>query len=605
MLQPTIRHTLIDALRPPAAFRLESGMAVTFTLDLKALLAASSALAQTGSSGIIPDGSQYEPIELLHALRANAGKISVFNQVGEIALPPSRRVFAFLEQAMVPVRAPLGGIVHPKIWVLRYETADEPPPGRQRERRLRVLVSSRNLTFDPSWDTVVRLDESDDPKGASLRPVGELFEGLLGAAVGAVSAAHRDRVQSLSAAIKSSRFALPAGVEDLRAHVLGLTTAPSPLPSAAERSLIISPFVSDDFFTRVHPAPVDELVSRPEQLDHLAEATLERVKFWPFAFDDGSLTSLESEEVGASPHDPGRPLVGLHAKIFAFENEGETRLFVGSANATGAAFSSNVEVLLELIGRGRELGIDRLFDGTCDEPGLRRLFVTYHRREDADQEDGPTLVDITRRAIAQLQFDGVVEQSGSGWAVTYRSHEPVCAPVGTEIHCWPLASAGNRRRIVLDECLEARFETTIEAISGFLAFEVARRDDEDTRTGFVVPVSLVGVPESRDRCLLRALVGNAERFFRYLLALLDEDPDQMDMIDALDSGSTDPVAFESGFTSMPVLEKLLRTMRREPAKLAGLHPLVTDLAADDALPPGFIELWMAIYDEVDLGASVQ
>ncbi|MYC31720.1 MAG: hypothetical protein F4X64_00895 [Chloroflexi bacterium] len=580
-------------------------MAVTFTLDLKALLAASSALAQTGSSGIIPDGSQYEPIELLHALRANAGKISVFNQVGEIALPPSRRVFAFLEQAVVPVRAPLGGIVHPKIWVLRYETADEPPPGRQKERRLRVLVSSRNLTFDPSWDTVVRLDESDDPKGASLGPVGELFEGLLGAAVGTVSVAHRDRVQSLSAAIKSSRFALPAGVEDLRAHVLGLITAPSPLPRTAERSLIVSPFVSDDFFTRVHPVPVDELVSRPEQLHHLTEATLERVKTWPFAFDDGSLTSLESEEVGASPHDPGRPLVGLHAKIFAFENEGETRLFVGSANATGAAFSSNVEVLLELIGRGRELGIDRLFDGTCDEPGLRRLFVTYHRREDADLEDGPTLVDITRRAIAQLQFDGVVEQSGSGWAVMYRSHEPVCAPVGTEIHCWPLASAGNRRRVVLDECLEARFETTIEAISGFLAFEVARRDDEDTRSGFVVPVSLVGVPESRERCLLRALVGNAERFFRYLLALLDEDPDQMDMIDALDSGSTDPVAFESGYTSMPVLEKLLRTMRREPAKLAGLHPLVTDLAADDALPPGFIELWMAIYDEVDLGASVQ
>ena len=48
-------------------------------------------------------------------------KISVFNQVGEIALPPSRRVFAFVERAVVPVRAPLRGIVHPKVWVLRYE----------------------------------------------------------------------------------------------------------------------------------------------------------------------------------------------------------------------------------------------------------------------------------------------------------------------------------------------------------------------------------------------------------------------------------------------------------------------------------------------------
>ena len=195
MLQPANSLTLIDALRPLATFRLESAMAVTFTLDLRALLAAPLAFAHTGLDGIVADGSQYEPIELLHALRSNASKISVFNQVGEIALPPSRRVFAFLEKAVVPVRAPLGGIVHPKIWVLRYEATGEPPHGRQRERRLRVLVSSRNLTFDPSWDTTIRLDEANDENGASLEPVGYLFEGLLGAAIGTVSMHHRDRVQ--------------------------------------------------------------------------------------------------------------------------------------------------------------------------------------------------------------------------------------------------------------------------------------------------------------------------------------------------------------------------------------------------------------------------
>ena len=605
MLQPANRLTLIDALRPPATFRLESAMAVTFTLDLRALLAAPLALAHTGPNGIVSDGRQYEPIELLHALRSNASKISVFNQVGEIALPPSRRVFAFLEKAVVPVSAPLGGIVHPKIWVLRYEATGEPPHGRQRERRLRVLVSSRNLAFDPSWDTMVRLDEANNENGASLEPVGELFEGLLVAAVGTVSMDHRNRVQMLSAAIKSSRFALPAGVEELRTHVLGLTGAPSPLPAVSERSLIVSPFVSDDFFTEAHPAPVDELVSRPGQLDQLAPATLERAKTQTYAFDDGSLADLETEEVRGSPHDPGRPLVGLHAKIFAFETGDRGRLFLGSANATGAAFRNNIEVLLELIGPREVLGIDRLFNGNCDERGLRDLFVTYHRREDSDQESGLAPVDSVRRAIARLHFEGVVEESGSGWAVTYRSRGQVRAPDGTEIHCWPLASAGNRRRVALDEYLEARFETTLEAIGGFLAFEVAHRDNEDARTGFVVPVPLVGVPESRDRSLLRALVGNAERFFRYLLALLDEDSDQMDLLDALDSGTNDPDALEGGFTNLPVLEKLLRTMRREPSKLSGIHPLVSDLAADGALPPGFAELWMMIYDEVHSEGAVQ
>ena len=113
------------------------------------------------------------------------------------------------------------------------------------------------------------------------------------------------------------------------------------------------------------------------------------------------------------------------------------------------------------------------------------------------------------------------------------------------------------------------------------------------------------MPEYRDRSLLRALVGNAERFFRYLLVLLDEDSDQMGLLDALDSGSKDPAAFESGFANVPVLEKLLRTMRREPSKLAGLHPLVSDLADEGALPSGFAELWMDIYDEAYQGGSAE
>src|SRR4051812_6428805 len=179
MLQPTNRLTLIDAMRPPGGFRLESAMAVTFTLDLRALLAAPAAFALTDADGLTSDGSDQEPIELLHALRSNAGKITVFSQVGEISLPPSRRVFAFLERCVIPVRAPHGGVVHPKVWVLRYEPAEDPAPTRPRERRLRVLSASRNLTFDASWDTVVRLDEAIEGKRVALAEVGELFEGLV------------------------------------------------------------------------------------------------------------------------------------------------------------------------------------------------------------------------------------------------------------------------------------------------------------------------------------------------------------------------------------------------------------------------------------------
>ncbi|WP_423918958.1 phospholipase D family protein [Candidatus Poriferisodalis sp.] len=602
MLQPTNRLTLIDAMRPPAGFCFESAMAVTFTLDLRALLAAPAAFALTGPDGIVSDGSQHEPIELLHALRSHAGKITVFSQVGDIAMPPSRRVFAFLERAVVPVDAPNHGIVHPKVWVLRYEARDEPADGQAPQQRLRVLIASRNLTFDTSWDTVLRLDETADATGAVLEPVGELFQVLLTAAVGAVSPAHQQRVHSLSAALRTAAFALPTGVKDLRIHVLGITQQPSPLPGTAERSLIISPFVSDGFFQRVHPAPVDELVSRAESLDLLVPGALANVAT-AYTFDDGSAADLLAEEGRSSPQDPGRPLVGLHAKVFAFEDKGRARLFVGSANATWAAFNSNVEILVELVGPTAVLGIDRLCGGTEDERGLRDLFNTYGGPEPVDNPSEAASLVSARRAIARLPIEGFVTESGTEWAVTYRSAEPVPVVDGTEIHCWPLASAGNRRRVAMGKPFEVRFETSLEAISGFLAFELAHEDS--TLTGFVMPVPLVDVPEHRERFLLRALVGNAERFLRYLLALLDEDSGQMDLLEAVERVGADASGDGHGAASLPVLEKLLRTMRRDPAKLAGLHPLVSDLAEDGALPPGFAELWAAIYDVAIAGAAAR
>jgi hypothetical protein len=140
--------------------------------------------------------------------------------------------------------------------------------------------------------------------------------------------------------------------------------------------------------------------------------------------------------------------------------------------------------------------------------------------------------------------------------------------------------------------VDLRFETSLESISGFLAFELT--DQDGATTGFVVPVPLSGVPEERDRLLLRALVGNAERFLRYLMALLDEDSDHHSVTEVVDQ--LDGSADRGGAAQLPVLEKLLRAMRRSPDKLAALHPLVTDLGSDDALPPGFAELWDTIYD---------
>ncbi|MDE0188637.1 MAG: phospholipase D family protein [bacterium] len=613
MLLPTNRLTLIDAMRPPAGFGLESAMAVTFTLNLSALLAAPAAFALAGLRDTTGDASGSTPVELVHALRAHAHKLTVFSEAGGISLPPPSRAFAFLERAVVPVRAPGGGIVHPKVWVLRYQPSDDSRGGDPAAQCLRVLIASRNLTFDESWDTLLRLDQTPDTRGARLDGVGRLFRGLLDAAVGRVETEHADRVRLLSEALQDARFELPAGVDDLAIHLFGLGEASPPFPRDPERALIISPFLTDDFFGGVYPGRVDTLVSRQEALDGLQEGTLGSIQN-KYVFDDGSpfehaepvggrTQEDNGEHPGAaappapSPADPGRPLVGVHAKVFAFETGDRIRLFVGSANATGPAFGGNVEILAELGGSVSDLGIDRLCGGDGEDHGLLSLFRDYHRVVVEDGNgNGVSILDRTRRRIARLPMVGVVEGTGEGdneWAVTYRSDESVPAVEGVEIHCWPLTTPGNRRQVGTAGPFEARFETTLEALSSFLAFELTHESGE--QTGFVVPVPLDGVPEHRIRRLVGVLIGNAERFLRYLVALLYDDSDQLDLQEVsrtLDRSVSDG----TGSISFAVLERLLRTMRSDPRRLEGLHPLIADLRADDALPPGFAELWDAIYD---------
>ena len=391
--------------------------------------------------------TQHEPIELLHAVRAHAGKITVFSQVGEIALPPSRRVFAFLERSVVPVRAPLGGVVHPKVWVLRYEALEA--------SRTNARASAPRAHRQPQPDVRRELGHggatrrgSGRQRRATWRRSATCSRACWPTADASRSRRPRRPRRSLAAALRSARFALPPGVDELHVHVLGLDA--HAVAAAGRRGP-----VADHLAVRQRrllpqraPAPVDELVSRPESLDLLAPSTLADVGT-AYAFDDGSAADLGAAEERLSPRDPGRPLVGLHAKVFAFEEGGRAR----AVPRLGERHRRRVRQQRRDPGRarraGRErLGIDRLCDGTADEPGLRSLFSTYTRPEPAadDEPDGRAL-DAARRAIARLAIEGFVEESGEGWAVTYRSPSRCPAVDGATIHCWPLASPGNRRRV--------------------------------------------------------------------------------------------------------------------------------------------------------------
>ena len=99
---------------------------------------------------------QADPLGLLHTVRLYADRIRIFCQAGQIKIPRDHQLLlSHLEGSVFEVAAPReDGVFHPKVWALRFQMEGQPT-------LYRLLVLSRNLTFDRSRDTSLVLDGED------------------------------------------------------------------------------------------------------------------------------------------------------------------------------------------------------------------------------------------------------------------------------------------------------------------------------------------------------------------------------------------------------------------------------------------------------------
>ncbi len=313
-------------------------------------------------------------------------------------------------------------------------------------------------------------------------------------------------------------------------------------------------------------------------------------------------------ETGLSADDPGIPFEGLHAKLFVFDQGSTTTVLSGSANATSAAFTQNVEFLTEFTGPRRTLGVDALLAPKQDkgEPTLHTFLVRVALDEadgsEADAGQAEDQLDRLRRSIASVPLiaRAIEEPSPDRFRLTFATTDEMPAlPDGVAWRCWPITIASDAGTGLTGQApLDQTFVVSFEGITAFLANELTY---EDLSTRFVLTAQLVEAPENRTTRLLRILLGDAERFLRYLLMLLADDAvDQYGLTDLLDAiEGAEPGRWQSAPDSIPLLEALLRTLAREPARLDHIQHLITDLEADDEapsmLPDGFLELWEPIW----------
>lgn len=613
MLTPQDRNHLLSILRPPVGYELDCAIGTTFSLDLYTLLTVPLAftLFDFEDEKGLPNS---DPLALLEAVRRHADNIHIFCQAGRILLPKSKssRLLCYLENSIIEVEPKnKTGVFHPKFWAIRYKSDDMPII-------YRIICLSRNLTYDRSWDTVLVIDgEMQDRERAYSRnhPLGDFIQALPELAIRHVSSQVKKNIENVQHDLRRTLFELPVGFNEIKFWPMGIEGhTVDPLKLDYKRILIMSPFLSKGRLEMLSDYGSENvLISRAESLDEIDAETLQKYSDI-FALDTNATPEPEeesdvAEELKAADN---ASLKGLHAKLFIADQGWDSHVFTGSANATNAAFNSNVEVLIELVGKKSQCGIDAFLRQSAGEICFKDLLHEYTPSTENNVTDALTKMleentDNIRRALARSEMRICIVGNSEGDVFDLQillDKKPMLdIPPFIEIRCWPTTLIETNFKIPsFDSNLVAEFNAiSFDAITPFIAFDVlAKKDGKTADARFVVNMTMTGAPADRKEKVLRSLIKNKEHFIRFLMLLLYEGGISfMDRLGAMRdflSGKTD---FKKNETDIFVFETLLRALELNPKKLNQVARLIADIFSmpdgKDCLPEGFEKIWNPIW----------
>ena len=585
MLDPQDRQLLLDALRPDPGAVLDRAVGTTFTLDLETLLLAPLAFAMFETDGATPD-----PTALLAAIQQHAANLALYCDASHVRAPSlERKLYVLLEPALLPVHAPNGGAFHPKLWVLRYRYLDG-------TRQHRVLVLSRNQTFDTSWDLVVRFDE--DPDGAPFGTgVARVLEGLDALRPSAITQSVRDSVSQ-------ARFAIPGPFTSAKLHGVGLarSSATDPISTTdGDRVLVVSPFLTAGRLQELERLGARRtLVSRPDELVRVGGAGLKR---WGVPLVLRQPTADPDEAVGEAP--AAEPLDGLHAKLYVTDRGETATWFAGSANATHSSLRRNVETIIEMEGPTAKVGVGALLSLSGKELRFRSMLQEFPILEEdpsgaTPEDDEEARLEVLARAISRLPLTATVHQRDTGFQVelTFAGEAPELDP-GDHLHA-RLVSRSLQAPCDLTSATIATLDAPrASEITALIAFRLTGDRKLAPARQFVLAATLVNAPEDRIDRLLVDLIPDRRRFALLVFLMLaagDPENDAAATARHLMANSDHDVAADR-VMDIPLFESLVRTSARDPERLTAIDKLVTILAKTpegrDRLPEGFDELWGA------------
>lgn len=634
-------------LTPPGGYVLDAAVGTTYGLDLDALIGASVAIGLSEST----DGDLLQnPLYVLQALQEVGDKVAVFCEGGQIKYPNKPTpLYILLEKIVFPVKTKKRILnrypsFHPKMWLIRYKN-------NENEYIYRVVVMSRNLTFDHSWDVVFAMDGLKTKYNQFANtPLIDFIDYLYKQidVEGATDAQSAQRKQvllkSLMKDLAKVKFItdnkvftdfefLPVGIKKDRSSYYDMSTtalgmARRDKSKRFDQLLVISPFLSNkavEMFNNeessLTPNAERILISRKETIAKLNPESCN--KFKKYVLRDVVINgerelsedSNVNEENQLESVKIEKEIIkrDIHAKLYMWHRYSEAELYLGSLNDSQNAWENNVEFMVKLVSKNRYLNINNLKNSLfCQNMGddIINPFEEYYAPEiesDSTKDEINSYLDDRIKEINRLKATATVCENGGRYDIRI-TFEKLAIPDDIDVTLQPLLVENSEKPI---EEVMVFNEVMLSQLSEFYVLTLTKDNQTIQR---VIKIQTVGIPESRDLRLIRSIVNNKELFYRYIAYLLGDklamggNDERKAGYDFSAYNGSDTL---SGSNIPPVYEKMLIAAYENKDRLNRIRNLVeairlkdtsdnmTEETKETIIPEDFIELYDTFAKVVD------
>ena len=588
-----------QVLAPPDNYMLDFAIGTTYSLDLDALVGACISL---GLSEETDSDLMKNPICLLEALRATGDKVALFCEGGQIHTPNNiTSLYILLEKMVFQVSTSKRKEItkypsfHPKFWLLKYVDERGTP-------LYRVVVLSRNLTFDRSWDVTFTMDgKVNGRKTLKTSPIVDFVSYLTSNLPSDENAkAKLKKIRMIMRELPYVHFELNSReFEDFEFLPTGIknsnggfhTTADKPFVPLFEDSfheiLIMSPFLTNSV--------IREFVDRNKYINHTEYMLFTRAmslgKLNPNECADFRIFTMKDAVVDGestiSEEEQQIQKQDIHAKIFMVRKYSDTYLYLGSLNASHNAINGNVEFMVMLKSKNRYLNMRKLseafFNGYEDNPSnpFQEVKLTDSVVVDEEQEKNNILEGYIKE-INRMKPTAMVLTNEENYDVNVYFAKFENSKYKVTVS--PLLS--NKTEMISENVLFKSLSLT--QLSEFFKISVS---DGTSTIQRVIIIPTDGIPEDREKAVVSNVVKDKECFYRYIAFLLGDNY-VLSALETANGTNAMGVGNTQKIIQTPALyEKMLQTAATAPERFKEIDYLIKAVAADGVIPEQFEELY--------------